>query len=304
MTFLIILSLILSFLINLFSIFLARKYKLIDDPKGKKLKIHRKPVLISGGIGIVFSTLAIISFFLIDGKMDLNSYQKILVYLFFPSLIIAIFGIVDDIKHLKPVVRLTYQSVASIFVLLMIIEKFSLLEVVFITISTILILGIISATNMTDGMDGLCGAMVLITLLSYFYLSTGQTINLYFLCLILSILVFLVFNFNPAKIFLGNSGSEFLGFSVGIFAIYLIFSSTKFIQILFIISMVGVPLIDMLFSIVRRLINHQPITSGDRNHIYDRMLKKGFSQKKVWLILTIYQILINTSLIYFYLLFE
>ena len=304
MIYTVLLVLTLSFSINLLLIFLANRIGLVDDPGGKKLAIHKKPIPISGGLAIVLSTLASISLFALSHFLNLRDYYWVILAIFLPATLIATFGIVDDLKGISPIIRLFYQSIISFLILIIILPGFSFFLIVTAVLLTILILITISATNMTDGMDGLCGTMALITLFSYFLVSKGEIINFYLLSLMLAVFVFLIFNFNPAKIFLGNCGSEFLGFSIGLSAVILILTSAKALQIVLIILMIGVPIADMFFAILRRAVKHQPITSGDRDHIYDKILKRGFSQKKVWLILTIAQIAINGFAVYFYFQFK
>jgi len=98
----------------------------------------------------------------------------------------------------------------------------------------------------------------------------------------MTLLGFLPYNFHSAKIFLGDAGSGFLGFSLGTMAVMATSKPCEIANFIAAILVIGLPVFDMAFAILRRLIRRKPLFIGDRDHLYDLLLKKGWSQPKVW----------------------
>ncbi|MFH1678714.1 MAG: hypothetical protein ABH914_03750 [Candidatus Omnitrophota bacterium] len=107
--------------------------------------------------------------------------------------------------------------------------------------------------------------------------------------LFMSLLGFLPYNFHPARIFLGDAGSGFLGFMLGLMAVMATSKPYSIIKFIAPILVICVPVLDMAFAILRRAIRKRPLFIGDRDHIYDLLLKRGWSQPKVWGVLCIAQ---------------
>jgi UDP-GlcNAc:undecaprenyl-phosphate/decaprenyl-phosphate GlcNAc-1-phosphate transferase len=173
-----------------------------------------------------------------------------------------------------------------------------------IPFTIIYVAGAISAFNVTDGMDGLCAGISLISCIGYFFL--GLKSGNVLLCsfsgiLFMSLLGFLPYNFHPAKIFLGDAGSGFLGFMLGTMAVMATSRPYDIVNFIAVILVIGLPVFDIAFAILRRLFRRKPLFTGDRNHLYDLLLKKGWSQPKVWSVMCgIQSVLVGVALVLVY----
>ena len=157
------------------------------------------------------------------------------------------------------------------------------------------IVGAINAFNLIDGMDGLCVGVSLVSCFGFFLLGirSGNVFLVWISAvLFMSLLGFFPFNFYPARIFLGDAGSGFLGFIFGVMVVIAaqqVNNSRDFIIPLLII---GLPIPDIGLAIFRRLLKARPLFIGDRDHLYDVLLKKGWSQPKVWIVVCGLQMLL------------
>lgn len=273
---------VISFLITFFLIpkiisFSIRK-KFFDNPEGDILKVHRNPVPYLGGIGIFIGfVIPLLFVYIISGG------AKEFLGIFLSSILIIGFGIWDDMKNVRPSIRLGGQLLAAgltIYFGLM-INTFPLYYIV-IPLTIIYILGSINTVNLFDGLDGLAGGVVSISLIGFcllFYLQGNNTYLMVSLALLGSILGFLPYNFNPAKIFMGDNGSTFLGYILAVLAI----NATKpyDLTLFFVpVILIGFPIIDTALAILRRVQKGKPIFVGDRSHTYDQLVDKGLSVKK------------------------
>ena len=158
-----------------------------------------------------------------------------------------------------------------------------------IPLTVFFIVAVINCMNLIDGLDGLSSGIASIYFLTIgiiaivFKNSTGLDAVLTFVMLG-STLGFLYHNFNPASIFMGDSGSMFLGYMISVISLlgYKNITFTSFIVPIFLLA---IPIMDTLFAILRRFINHKPISMPDKNHLHHQFLKQHFSQKKTVLII-------------------
>ncbi|SEF55691.1 UDP-GlcNAc:undecaprenyl-phosphate GlcNAc-1-phosphate transferase [Caloramator fervidus] len=284
-------SAILSLILTPHVIKLAYKLNAIDVPKDSR-RVHKRPIPRMGGLA-VFISFCIVSIFSL--KLDLT-----LVGLLLSSLIIVFMGMVDDIKTLRPVSKLIIQLFASILLILfgikikslsipfMGVDKYINLGFFSVPLTIFWVVGMTNAFNLIDGLDGLASGigfissitLFIISILTSRYLSSVLTIILAGSCL-----GFLYYNFNPAKVFLGDTGSQFIGF---ILASISIISAIKYYTAFSILASVlafGVPIYDTLSAIIRRKLNNRPIMEADRGHLHHRLLDKGFSHKNVVIII-------------------
>lgn len=279
---------------------LAFKLNCYDDPTGDALKIHQKPIPYLGGIGIFIgfgAGLAIARIFhQISGLQSLG--------LLIGSIIILFLGFWDDLKWKKfgsPFLKLFCQLLAGTVIVLILIKigvnfNFSIYPVLAALIAGFYVVGAMNALNMQDGMDGLAGSVTIVSLTGFAILSATQS-NIFGLILSLSLLGgiigFLVYNWNPASIFMGDNGSHFLGFLLAILAIMFtghpLYNIKQFIGPILII---GLPIFDAGWAIIRRISHGQSPLLGDRGHLYDRLHLKGLSIKKTVLICCLVQIII------------
>ncbi len=270
---------------------LAIKIGALDIPKDDR-RVHNKPMPLMGGlaiyIAVVFATLM---FLPID-----RSLMSIMI----GGSIIVCSGIIDDMKGMSPKLKLLFQIIAGGVLVLgdvkvdAITNPFShsniLLELKWFSIPITLfwVVGITNTLNLIDGLDGLSAGVAMISSIS-FMLVAGKFENLD--VTVLSGIVagaclgFLPYNFNPAKIFMGDTGALFLGFMLAAISIEGVMKSVATIAIIVPILILGVPIFDTTFAIFRRLLSGQSIVSADKGHLHHRLLNMGFSQRQTVLIL-------------------
>lgn len=214
--------------------------------------------------------------------------------------VIATMGFIDDVKNMRAKYKFVFQMVAATIVYVFGISVVGV-KIPFIynniidfgifayPITVVWILGITNAVNLIDGLDGLAAGISSIsaTSLLFIFAATGAPIEAILIALVLvgATTGFLPYNFNPAKTFMGDVGSNFLGFTLAVVAVlgsakgYTIFAIAAPIIIL------GVPIFDMIFAIIRRLLKGQSITTADKDHLHHRLLRSGLSHKQVVLAL-------------------
>ena len=215
--------------------------------------------------------------------------------------IIAIMGFLDDFKELKALEKLLFQIVAASIIYLFGIGIVGI-KIPFIynnlidfgifayPITLFWILGITNAVNLIDGLDGLAAGISSIsaTSLLAIFLLTGAPLEVVIITIALvgATLGFLPYNFNPAKTFMGDVGSNFLGFTLSVISIMGMAKGYTILAIAAPIIILGIPVFDMIFAIVRRLLRGQKITAPDKEHIHHRLLNLGMSQKQA--VITLY----------------
>ena len=256
------LAIISSFSISYLLIPILRKLSL-DLPNNRSS--HLKPIPSSGGIS--FFLISIISFIF---------FKR---WVFLITIPIAIIGFLDDCIKIKPIYRFVVQLLTVIAFLIIdsdILSAMSgfniFLNLLSVTFLVIFCIGIINFINFMDGLDGLvCGCMIII--LSTFNFKYDHD----FATLIGALIGFLILNWSPAKIFMGDIGSTFLG---SIY-VYILLQSLNIIDFLSLIAL-GTPLIfDSIICVIRRLINKQNIFAAHRSHLYQRLNKSGLSHQTV-----------------------
>lgn len=263
----------------------------IDIPRNteENRHIHKKPIPKLGGLGIFLSFLF--------GYMLFGQHSIKMNAILIGSIVIVLTGIIDDINDLKASKQLLGQLIAAAIIVfygdivLTHISAFGLVINfgIFSKLVTMLfIVGCINIINFTDGLDGLSGGVT-----SIFYLTTGiicfyqgrigsLEITLTFIMLGAT-LGFLVHNFYPAKIFAGCC-SQFMGFIISVISL-LGFKGTALTSLFVPILILGLPIIDTLFAIIRRSLKGKPIFSADRQHFHHQLLGMNFSQRTTVLII-------------------
>ena len=231
-----------------------------------------------------------------------NYYIKLIGF-FIGILVLGITCYVDDVKGIHSLIKLAAQIVAAIIVVMsgIRIENFTLpftdnkiiINEVFSYILTIgWIVGITNAINLIDGLDGLSSGVCLISCLSLLIIFSlnGSPILAVVLITALagSIVGFLPFNFSPAKTFIGDTGSNFMGFSLSIISILGVAKTYTAIVLIAPIIVLALPIFDTLFAIVRRIIKGKSIKAvlkPDKGHLHHRLMQKGYTQKQAVLIM-------------------
>lgn len=272
--------------------FIAVKNKLISFPRADRW--HKRPTALLGGVAIYAASLAVLLF--------LGISNKYLMGLLIGSTILFCAGLTDDRLHLAPYVKLFIQIIAgciAIFfgVTIGLPQHLSFLS---IPLTLLWIVGVTNAFNLLDNIDGACAGIAAISSLMLFFSSQILSSNPLGICgLVLSgaALGFLPYNFNRAKIFMGDSGSMFLGYSLAVISIA---GTARHISNLMItlfvpVLILSVPIFDTLFVMVLRRIQGRKIFEGGKDHTSHHLVTLGISQRRT--VLMLYAISIGFGLI-------
>ena len=297
-----ILAFITAFTMVPYSIKLAKKLGAIDMPNDRR--VNKKPVPRIGGIAILFGFLVSAFYTIIsmniEEKITLNdadNYQKKLIGFLIGIIIIELFAFTDDLKDLKPYIKLIGQVLAAIVVYACNIRIDVINEVVlpewFSFILTIgWIVGLTNAINLIDGLDGLSSGISLISsfmLLIIFVANYSPIISIVLIaCLAGSITGFMPFNINPAKTFMGDIGAQFLGFALSVISILGVAKTVTLVVLMAPVLVLGLPIFDTLFAIFRRFKNGKSLKAifkADKGHLHHKLMKKGYTQKQAVAIL-------------------
>lgn len=259
----------------------------VDLPNERK--VHRKVMPRLGGLAIFLGFLL--------GYMLFGTPSAIMNSILIGSFIIVLVGVIDDIKPLKAGTKFLGQIAAACVVvfygniLLKDISAFGLyidFKYFAYPITIFFILGCINCMNLIDGLDGLAAGISAIYFLTVGIIATIQgTFGLDFIItfiLLGSTLGFLVHNFYPAKIFMGDSGSLFLGFIIAIIAL-LGFKNVTMTSFIIPLLILAIPILDTVFAIIRRLLKGEKISTPDKSHIHHQLLNKKFSHRSTVLII-------------------
>ncbi|MGM0884014.1 MAG: glycosyltransferase family 4 protein [Bacillota bacterium] len=275
----------------------AFKVGAIDKPNHRKVHTRIMPRL--GGLAIYIAFVGayfLLSPFIPDGLLraqDSNMINALLV----GGTIIIILGAFDDRFELSAKVKLLGQIAAACVVVFVFDVKIDLLTIgetmqpiadwISIPITILWIVGVTNAINLIDGLDGLAAGVsgiAIATIVVMASLMGFQPVILLSTLLLGGIAGFLVFNFHPAKIFMGDSGSLFLGFSLATLSM-LGFKQVTIVSFVTPLLIIGVPLSDTFFAIVRRWVNKRPIFAPDKGHLHHRLRDLGFSHRRTVLII-------------------
>ena len=302
------LAFIVSFVATPYTIKIANKIGAVDVPKDKR-RMHTKAMPKFGGpaviLGVLVSMIYLIAVMSIEGSLDLFStqqYGKKLLGVLLGVIVIAITGTLDDIKTLKPWQELLGQTIAAIIVVafgtkiehldIPFLYKIGFNETFSIIVTIIWIVGVTNAINLIDGLDGLSSGISLIScisLLIIFVLNDSPMIATVIVTAMSGALVgFLPYNFSPAKTFIGDTGSNFLGFMLAIVSILGVAKTYTIAVIVLPVIVLGFPIFDVLFAIARRLVKGKSIKAvfmPDKGHLHHKLVEKGFTPKQAVLIL-------------------
>lgn len=265
---------------------IAVKLNAIDIPDSKR-RIHNRPIPRMGGLAIYISFSVV--------SLILTKYNLHVVGIVIGGTVIVIGGMLDDIKSLKPYQKLVFQIAASIILIFFGIwvknitipfaarGGYTSCGYFGIPITILWVVGITNAVNLIDGLDGLACGICLISSLTLFGVSLiSQRMTAVILTVTLggACLGFLPFNFNPASIFMGDTGAQFLGFTLAAISIQGAIKSAAAVAFAVPILALGIPIYDTLFAMIRRKINNKPIMQADRGHLHHRLLDIGLSQRQ------------------------
>ncbi|HWQ75768.1 MAG TPA: MraY family glycosyltransferase [Syntrophomonas sp.] len=266
---------------------LAYRLGAIDKPE--KRKVHETDMPRMGGLAIFVAFLLCV---LLGVKVS-GPYLGIVI----GAVIVFIVGILDDIYQLSAWVKLAGQIVAAaVAIYFGVVINFvsnpfdGMLSLGYLSIplTFLWIVGITNAINLIDGLDGLAAGVAGIAGLTMgivAFMQGQETTGLIAFILVASIMGFLPYNFHPARTFMGDCGSNFLGFVLGCLAVTGVAKSTALISLVIPIVILGIPIFDTFFAIFRRIYKKTPIFSPDKDHLHHRLLKMGYSHQTTVLII-------------------
>lgn len=300
------LAFITAYVITPYTIRLSKKIGALDVPTEKR-KIHNGAMPRLGGLAIIVGFIVSIIYLLIVMSLEksLNlfgedKYIYILIGLFLGIITLSIFCFFDDWKGIPAYVKLLGQLLSAIIVVLfgirmdpIVISNTTINGDLILSIITIIwILGITNAINLIDGLDGLSAGIGIIScfsLLIIFALNGSPLISILLITALAGALVgFLPFNFNPAKTFMGDTGSNFLGFCLAIISILGTAKTYTALVLIAPLLVFALPIFDTSFAIIRRVIQQKSLKAifkADRGHLHHKLIDKGYTQKQAVLIL-------------------
>lgn len=289
------LTLVICFIAAIILTPLVKKiaYKIGATDKPNHRKVHSRIMPRLGGLAIFLS--------FIIGTIIINPsvvpYGGYHVPIVIGSIIIILTGIFDDIKEISPKLKLAGQVAAAAVIVIYGGLKVEFINLPFggqidfgylsIPLTMIWIIGITNAINLIDGLDGLAGGVSSIALFSIAGMSMvmgNQYVTIVALIIAASTLGFLFYNFHPAKIFMGDTGALFLGYMIAVLSL-LGYKNVTFISLIIPVIILGVPISDTFFAIIRRLVNKQPLSAPDKSHLHHCLLKAGFSHRQTVLLI-------------------
>jgi UDP-GlcNAc:undecaprenyl-phosphate GlcNAc-1-phosphate transferase len=271
---------------------IAKRLNIVDPPDVRK--VHSKPIPRIGGVAIFASMIGLVIpvLFLpgITGDSLRLLQPKITVVLCAAGLIFIV-GLMDDIRGLRVYTKLAFQVIAAMVVCLaniriesIAVTNFWILEFGWFSwpVTLLWIIGITNAVNLSDGLDGLAAGISAITcgVLAILAVHNGNVVMaIVMLALLGSLTGFLFFNFDPARVFMGDSGSLFLGFTIASASVMCAAETKAIFGLALPILALGIPILDTLFSMLRRFLERRSLFAPDRSHFHHRLLALGFRQR-------------------------
>lgn len=305
------LAFITTFMITPKTINLAKKLGAVDNPKDER-RVNKVVMPRLGGVAVICGFLVSISYLLIsltlENQLNLvegNYHLKLCGY-FIGMFMIAITCFIDDVKGVSAVKKLIVQilaasvvvmsgiriDIANIGIFKMFADSVNFLHTISVVITIAWIVGITNAINLIDGLDGLSSGISIISCVSMliiFTLNGSPLISIILITALIGALSgFLPYNLNPAKTFIGDTGSNFLGYSLAVISILGVAKTYTALVVVAPIIILGLPIFDTVFAIIRRIVKNKSIKGvmkPDAGHLHHKLLKHGFSQKQSVLIL-------------------
>ena len=305
------LAFITAFMLTPKTIKIAKKLGAVDNPKDER-RINKVVMPRLGGVAVVAGFLVSIAYLLIsltlENQLNLteNNYHLKLIGYFIGMFIIVITCFIDDVKGVSAVIKLIAQIAAASIVVISgsridmstipFFDRFSdsvnFLSALSTIITIIWIVGITNAINLIDGLDGLSSGISIISCISMLIIFTlygSPLISIILITALIGALAgFLPYNLNPAKTFIGDTGSNFLGFSLAVISILGVAKTYTALVIVAPIIILGLPIFDTIFAIIRRIIKNKSlrgVMKPDAGHLHHKLLRHGFSQKESVMIL-------------------
>ncbi|MGI6732098.1 MAG: glycosyltransferase family 4 protein [Anaerovoracaceae bacterium] len=286
-------ALVLSLAVTPIAIRIAPKIGAIDIPKDNR-RMHTKAMPRFGGVAIYLGTIISMLIFM---PLDTKTLGVIA-----GGTLIFLVGVIDDLKGMPAKVKLLCQIICA-FILFQFSVRISFISdpfgegyfyfpwIVSLIVTIVWIVGITNTINLIDGLDGLAAGVACIASLSIAYIAYihGRTeIVMAMLAIAGGCAGFLPFNFSPAKIFMGDGGSLFLGFMLAGLSVMSPIKSATMVVTVVPVLVLGLPIFDTAFAILRRIVNGRPIMEADKGHLHHRIMDAGLGQRRT--VLTLYGI--------------
>ncbi|HHT62351.1 MAG: glycosyltransferase family 4 protein [Bacillota bacterium] len=288
----------MSFILTPVMMKIALRVGAVDKPNERK--VHKGTITRIGGVAI-FGGFVLGA--LLMQELSFQAWG-----LLFSGTMIMILGLVDDIKGISPKVKLLGQVMAAVVLVYFGVEvKFITnpftggiisLGLFSIPVTVFWVTGMSNAVNLIDGLDGLAAGVsgIAAVTLAVVAWTQGQFETVYLaLLLAAAALGFLKFNFHPAKLFMGDCGSLFLGFILGALAVMGLTKGATIISLFIPVIILGIPILDTFFAIIRRFTNNKPIFEADKGHLHHRLLEMGLSHKQTVLVIYAITFLLSSS---------
>jgi len=290
-------ALLVSFAATPLMIRLAKHMGAIDVPKDGR-RVHKVPTPRLGGLAIFLGFLA--------GLLYLYEIDSRMVGVLTGAAIIVTLGFFDDIKPLPAKFKFLVQIIAAVIVIrsgVRIDHVSNPLHFMFpdneyiifgnwsYPLTLLWIVGVTNAINLVDGLDGLAAGISIISAVTLFVAAqtTGQPFAAFLASILAaSTLGFLPYNFNPAKIFMGDTGALFLGYMLSVISVMGVLKGAAALSILVPIFAIGLPIYDTLFAMIRRASNGKSMMEADKGHLHHKLLDAGMSQRQA--VITLYSI--------------
>ena len=293
--------------------FIAFRVGAVDEPNARRIN---KVIMPSGGGLAIFITFLVSTLIfmplVLKEHVWLKSYFDYILPVVVGGLIVTATGFMDDIYELKPKVKMLGIIAGAVVVWAFTDFHFDSFKITFggpllefssvvtFLLTIIWIISITNAMNLIDGLDGLVSGVSIISLgtmslVSYFFLpQTDFYLTITILVLIASIAGFFPYNYNPAIIYLGDTGALFIGFMIGVLSLQGLKNSTA-VAVVTPVIILGVPILDTGVAIIRRKLSGRPVMEADKMHLHHRLLAMGFTHRGA--VLVVYGIAILFSLI-------
>ncbi len=293
--------------------FMAFRVGAVDKPNARR--INKVPMPSSGGLAIFLSFLISTLIFMPMVLEDVSwkqSYFNYILPVVVGGMIVTVVGFIDDIYELKPRTKMLGIILGAVIIWAFTDFRFDSFKIPFggpllefnpiltFILTVVWIISITNAINLIDGLDGLVSGVSIISLLtmavvSYFFLpQTDLYLTLTIMVLIAAIAGFFPYNYNPAIIYLGDTGALFIGFMIGVLSLQGLKNSTA-VAVVTPVIILGVPILDTTVAIIRRKLSGRPISEADKMHLHHRLLAMGFTHRGA--VLVVYGIAILFSLI-------
>ncbi|MFC6259972.1 glycosyltransferase family 4 protein [Levilactobacillus fujinensis] len=275
----------------------------VDKPNQRR--VNKIPMPTIGGLAI-FIAFTFSTMFLLRDQMPTQQLWG----LFGGECIIVAEGMIDDIFELKPRQKVLGQLLAALEVYFVAGVRMRYLTLPFfgvwhfgwlsLPITLLWIVAIVNAINLIDGLDGLATGVSIIALTTtgitgLFFLNVANTwVAIMIFALVAAMVGFLPYNFFPARIYLGDTGAQFIGFMIACFSLYGL-KNVTFISVIIPVIILGVPITDTVYAMIRRILNKQPISHADKHHLHHRLMQLGLTHRQT--VLVIYGIALIFSFI-------